>query len=141
VSGGGSGGRSGGSIVLSTFQPSALDSLAKPVLPLVNKGDKIIVEGKAATVTGTFVRSSVGVYSISYEIDKPPAPVVKVGDVINGDTLRAVRWKRGTVIAIPFGSSYALRSDGKWQYLNGSTSHAFSEFTGGKYRVDYAPGK
>jgi hypothetical protein len=66
----------------------------------------------------------------------PQRQSFKVGDVISGDTLQRVQWKRGTIVS--HGShlhcGFVLRGDGAWHSLESDGAYPFSDFPG---HVDY----
>lgn len=130
---------------------SYLDGLAKPVnesLRSILPGDLFVIAGRKSVVHSVGHDALTDTTTVKlYPIvpPKPPVPVVKVGDVINGDTLRAVQWKRGTVVRYDDMDGplrWALLGDGRWANLDNGATRKFAAFgSRASYTVEYAPGK
>lgn len=64
----------------------------------------------------------------SAKIRKLPPPKPKVGDVIDGDRLKATPWKRGTSFLTESGRYYTLGEDGRWYGNSPGCAWGFNSF-------------
>lgn len=115
----------------------------------VRKGDivRVVLEGEVVHVSdpGRFllgpywfnnnqiVQSAEHVKSIEV-LTPAPLPKPKAGDVITGQDMRAIRWKRGSIVkhatAVDGHAGWVLAGDGLWYSLEAPTiSHRFGAFT------------
>lgn len=82
--------------------------------------------------------------SLKVEVVKKAAPKPKVGDALTANEVRAVQWKRGTVLTDGEGFVYLLSAKGHWispnDKLDTDATFAFMDLDlYGKYTVVHLP--